>query len=209
MAFINTIPVAEADGSVRDMYARQEGAWGYVPDYAKVFCHRPEVMERWGRMLAAIKRPVDARRLELVTFAAAHELRNSSCTLAHGVALARIIDSDTVLAIARGKESDVLSEAEAAMVRFARRVASDASRITAGEVAALKEIHGFSDADVFDIVSIAAARAFFTKVLDALGSEPDLGFMKIERELRQALTVGRPISHRALERLQEEEARCA
>ena len=94
MAFIKTIPVAEAEGDVRDMYARQESAWGYVPDYAKVFCHRPEVMGRWGRMLAAIKRPVDARRLELVTFAAAHELRNSSCALAHGAALARIIDEE-------------------------------------------------------------------------------------------------------------------
>lgn len=209
MAFIKTIPVAESDGTVREMYARQESAWGYVPDYAKVFCHRPEVMERWGRMLAAIKRPVDDRRLELVTFAAAHELKNSSCSLAHGAKLARIIDKDTVIAIAQGRESEVLTEAEAAMVRFARRVASDASRITAGEVAALKEIHGFSDAEVFDIATIAAARAFFTKVLDALGSEPDLGFMKVEKDLRQALTVGRPISHRALEQLQKEEARCA
>jgi uncharacterized peroxidase-related enzyme len=209
MAFIKTIPVAESEGDVRDMYARQESAWGYVPDYAKVFCHRPEVMERWGGMLAAIKRPVDARRLELVTFAAAHELRNSSCALAHGAALARIIDEESVMAIAQGREGDVLNEADAAMVRFARRVASDASRITAGEVAALKEIHGFSDAEVFDVATIAAARAFFTKVLDALGSEPDLGFMKVERELRQALTVGRPISHRSLERLDQEQAKCA
>jgi uncharacterized peroxidase-related enzyme len=209
MAFIKTIPAAEADGKVKDMYARQEGAWGYVPDYAKVFCHRPEVMEGWGRMLAAIKRPVDMRRLELVTFAAAHELRNSSCSLAHGAALTRIIGQDAVLAVANGRESDVLTGAEVAMVRFARRVAKDASRITAGEVAALREIHGFSDAEVFDIATIAAARAFFTKVLDALGSEPDLGFMKIDKELRQPLTVGRPISHRALERLDEEEEKCA
>jgi uncharacterized peroxidase-related enzyme len=209
MAFINTIPVAEAKGTVRDMYARQQGAWGYVPDYARVFCHRPEVMERWGRMLAAIKRPVDARLLELVTFATAHELKNSSCSLAHGAALARIIDKDTVLAIAKGRESEVLSDAEAAMVRFARRVAGDASRITAGEVAALKQIHGYSDADIFDIVTIAAARAFFTKVLDALGSEPDLGFMKLDKDLRQTLTVGRPINHRALESLDEENAKCA
>jgi len=209
MAFINTIPVAQAKGTVRDMYARQEGAWGYVPDYAKVFSHRPEVMERWGRMLAAIKRPMDARRLELVTFAAAHTLKNSSCSLAHGAALARIIGRDTVLAVASGNENEVLSDAEAAIVRFARRVAQDASRITSGEVAALKEIHGFSDAEVFDIAAVAAARAFFTKVLDALGSEPDLGFMKIEKELRQPLTVGRPISHRALEQIDQGETQCA
>ena len=86
MAFINTISASDATDAVQAMYARQEGAWGYVPDYAKVFCHRPEVMARWGQMLAEIKRPVDSRRLELATFAAAHELRHSSCSLAHGAA---------------------------------------------------------------------------------------------------------------------------
>ena len=68
MAFIDTIPAGEATNEVRAMYERQEGEWGYVPDYAKVFCHHPEVMARWGRMLAEIKRRVDARRRELVTF---------------------------------------------------------------------------------------------------------------------------------------------
>ena len=46
MAFIKTVPTTEAQGDVLAMYERQEGEWGYVPDYAKVFCHRPEVMER-------------------------------------------------------------------------------------------------------------------------------------------------------------------
>ena len=100
MAFIQTISAAESDGDVRDMYERQEGAWGYVPSYAKVFSHRPEVMARWGRMLAEIKRPVDPRRLELVTFAAASELKHSSCSLAHGSALAKIIGKEAVIAIA-------------------------------------------------------------------------------------------------------------
>ena len=50
-----------------------------------------------------------------------------------------------------------------------------------------------------DIVAIASARCFFTKILDALGSEPDVAFMSIDKELRQKLTVGRPISHAKLE----------
>jgi uncharacterized peroxidase-related enzyme len=206
MPFIKTIPVAEADDDVLAMYSRQEDAWGYVPDYAKVFCHRPEVMARWGKMLAEIKRPVDPRRLELVTFAAAHELRHSSCCLAHGAVLARIIGADAVMAIADGREADVLTKAEVAMVKYARRVAKDASRITSGEVAALKEIHGFSDAEIFDIAAIAASRSFFTKVLDALGSEPDPEFMKLDGDFRRALTVGRPISCNEPERIGSERA---
>ena len=45
MAFIETTPPVEADGDVRDMYERQEAHYGYVPNYAKVFCHRPEIMK--------------------------------------------------------------------------------------------------------------------------------------------------------------------
>ena len=203
MAFIRTVPAEEASGDVLAMYERQAGFWGYLPDYAKVFSHRPEVMERWGRMLAAIKRPVDARRLELVTFVAAHELKHSGCSLAHGQKLADIIGRDAVLALANGQDSGVLSDAEKDIVRFARRIARDASRITSGEVEALREKHGLSDADIFDIAAIAASRSFFTKILDALGSEPDAGFMQMEDSLRRTLTVGRPIAAAAAEVLGE------
>lgn len=200
MAFIKTIPAAQAEGDVLAMYRRQEDAWGFVPDYAKVFCHRPEVMERWGRMLAAIKRPVDSRRLELVTFAVAHELRHSSCSLAHGKSLAQIIGEEAVIAIAKGQRSAVLTDAEYAMMAFARRIARDASAVTAREVEALRENHGFRDDEIFDIAAIAASRCFFTKLLDALGSEPDLPFTQLRDELRSNLTVGRPISSEPPER---------
>ncbi|MEM8815818.1 MAG: peroxidase [Pseudomonadota bacterium] len=202
MAFIKTIPAAEATDEVRAMYERQAGFWGYVPDYAKVFCHRPEVMERWGKMLAAVKRPVDPRRLELVTFAVAHELRHSGCSLAHGEKLAAIIGQEAVIAIANGEDRDVLSAAEVDIVRFARRIARDASRITSGEVEALRETHGLSDGEIFDIAAVAASRCFFTKLLDALGSEPDPGFMSLDDKLREALTVGRPIGAKAAEKIE-------
>jgi len=193
MAFIRTIGAAEAAGELRNMYARQEQAWGYVPDYAKVFCHRPELMGRWAMMLAEVKRYVEPRRLELATLAAAHELRHSPCSLAHGHALAKIIGREAVLAVVNGTECDELTAADRAIVEFARHVAKDASRITEGEVAALREVHGLTDAEIFDIAAVAASRAFFTKLLDAMGCEPDSPFMKLDDELRRALTVGRPI----------------
>jgi len=194
MPFIDTIPAAQASGEVRAMYERQQGAWGYVPDYARVFSHRPEVMARWGRMLAEINRPVEPRRMEMMTLAAALELGHSACSLAHGAALARLIGKDAVIAIARGEEHAEISAAEQAMIRFARRVARDAGAITADEVDALRSVHGLSDAEIFDITAIAASRSFFTKVLDALGTLPDQGFLQLDPDLREALTVGRPIS---------------
>lgn len=193
MSFINTIAPADAEGDVLEMYRRQQGYWGYVPSYAKVFCYRPEVMVRWGRLLAEIRRPVDDRRFELVTFAVAVELRHSACALAHGQKLAEMIGSESVIALARSEWPSSLTGTERAIVEFARNIANDASRITSGEIEALKVEHGLGDADIFDIAAIASARAFFTKTLDALGCEPDASFRLLDRELRQALTVGRPI----------------
>lgn len=181
------------------MYERQEDHWGYVPNYAKAFSHRPEVLARWGRLLAELRRPADDRRFELVTFAAALALRHSACALAHGQKLATLIGKDAVLRIAAGREADVLTAAEVAMLRFARAVALDASQIDAETVEALIREHGFSDEEVFDIAAIAAGRSFFTKLLDALGVEPDAAFMTVDDELRRALTVGRPISGKEAE----------
>ena len=53
--------------------------------------------------------------------------------------------------------------------------------------------HGLSDEDVLDVVLAAAARSFFSKTLDATGSEPDSAFNNLPETLRTALSVGRAI----------------
>jgi hypothetical protein len=163
-----------------------------VPNYAKSFSHRPEVLARWGRLLAELRRPLDDRTFELITFAAAHELKHSSCALAHGNALTPFFSNEEIVAIANQEAVDSVTEAEVEMMCFSRKVARDASTITADDVERLKS-HGLSDADVFDVAATAAGRAFFTKVLDAVGSLPDAGFKAIDADLRRHLAVGRPI----------------
>ena len=202
MPFIETTKPEHATESVADMYARQQAAWGYVPNYAKVFCHRPVVMARWGRLLAEIKRPMDRRTFELATFVAAHELRNTACTLAHGRALREFLSDEQIIAIAAGKLDGVLDDAEAALVRFERQIARDASKVTSGQVQALRNF-GYDDAEIFDIAVTAAGRAFFAKVLDALGVEPDAPFRSLEPSFRGPLAVGRPIDVREPARLPE------
>jgi hypothetical protein len=44
------------------------------------------------------------------------------------------------------------------------------------------------------VVAAAAARCFFSKTLDALGALGDPGYAELDPELRQALTLGRPIA---------------
>jgi uncharacterized peroxidase-related enzyme len=210
MTFIDTIPPQAATGVVAAMYRRQQGAWGYVPNYAKVFSHRPEVLARWGQLLAEIRRPLDARRFELVTFAAAHQLGHSACTLAHGRALREFFADDQIVAIAEGRVDGLLDAAEQALLRFARQVAADASQVTAEHVAELRDL-GWTDADIFDVAATAAGRAFFTKLLDALGVLADAPFLALAEPLRRALTVGRPIDASACDRMpiDEPEAQAA
>ena len=96
----------------------------------------------------------------------------------------------------------ILTEPERAMMDYAAAIATDASRITAGQVDALKQ-HGFTDAEIFDIAAIAAARAFLTKLMDALGAEPDSHWLETEEAFRNAMTRGRSIGFKPVERLPE------
>jgi uncharacterized peroxidase-related enzyme len=192
VSYIETIESADTHGELRAMYERQRAHYGYLPNYAKVFCYRPEIMGLWAQLQSGIKRNMDKRRFELVTFAAANALRSTLCSLAHGKLLTEFFSVPDVQAMARGEAPQSLSAAEAAMMEFGRQVARDASAVAAGDVQRLKQ-HGFTDAEIFDIAATAAARAFWTKVLDALGVEADAPFSAMSREFGEVLTVGRPI----------------
>ena len=66
--------------------------------------------------------------------------------------------------------------------------------------------HGLTDADIFDVAAIAAGRCFLTRLLDGLGVEPDKAWMSLDDNFRETLSIGRPISQRALEFLPSEDA---
>jgi uncharacterized peroxidase-related enzyme len=193
MAFIDTIPDAEVDDQVRAMYERQASFWGFVPNYAKVFCYRPEIMGLWAQLQAGIKKSMaDKRRYELVTFAAANALRSTLCSLAHGKTLTEFFPSEAVQAMARGEAPADLTAAEAEMMKFARKVGRDASSVTREDVLRLREL-GFSDAEVFDIAAAASARAFFSKLVESLGVTAEHSLLGLDQEFKRTMAVGRPV----------------
>lgn len=172
MAFIETISPEQAGPELTAMYQRQQAKYGYLPNYAKVFCYRPDTMKLWANLLAGIRGSESFQRnpkhFLLVTFAAARALKSESCMRAYRKMLGEYFSSTEVAAIAAGDTTAPLTEAEQAMMRFAEKVALDATTTTAEDVANLKQL-GLTDADIFDVVAAAAGRAFFTKVLDGLG----------------------------------------
>lgn len=194
MAFIRTIPPAEAQGRVREMYEESRQRFGYVPNWAQIFSLRPEVRDGWTALLKPIQSNMSVRAYELATLAAARALRSSYCALAHGSVLAdKVFDAPTVTAIMTDPHGSVLEPRERAMIAFAEKVVLNAERITAADTETLRA-HGYKDEEIFDVAAAAAARCFFSKLLDAMGTQADAAYNELEPDLREALTVGRPIA---------------
>lgn len=190
MAFVESIPEHE----VPEVCAADRGRFGYLPNFARVFAHRPAVYLGWKQLNGAIKEGMDERRYELATVAAARRLRSSYCSLAHGRVLAdRFHTAAEVAAIARDHRAAGLDEVDVAVMDLAEKVAGDATSVTQADIDRLREL-GLTDEDVVDVVLAAAVRCFFSKTLDALGVEPDHAYRELEPTLRDALTVGRPIA---------------
>jgi uncharacterized peroxidase-related enzyme len=189
VAFIDNVP----DDQAGALYEAEVARVGHVPNYARVFAHRPEVYTAWQQLNGAIKASIDLRRYELATLAAAANLRSSYCALAHGSVLAeRFFDPAAVRELVLDRASAGLEPVDLAVMEFAEKVVSDAASMSEDDVERLREL-GLSDADILDVALAAAARCFFSKTLDAVGTRPDAAYNELEPRLRDALTVGRPI----------------
>ncbi len=195
MAFIRTIPAADATGEVQEMY-EQERASGHVPNYAMAFSLRPAVWNAYRQLLVAIRGNMDPRRYELVSVAAAMVLESSYCSLAHGQILRdKILGAEQTAAFARDFQQAELTPAEKVMVAYVQKIARRAREVTQADMDELRG-HGFTDEEIFDIAAAASVRCFLAKLLDAVGTEPDAFYADMEPELRTSLTVGRDIEPR-------------
>ncbi len=196
MTFIETVPEAEATGAVTEIYDADREAFTNLPNFTQAFSLRPDVYAAWRHLNGAIKANMDLRRYELATVAAARRLRSSYCTLAHGsVLMAKFLEPTAVRALVHDFRTADLEPVDLAVMKLADKVADDATSITEADIDQLRSL-GLSDGEILDVVLAAAARCFFSKTLDALGVEPDAKYSELEPDLRDTLTVGRPIAER-------------
>jgi len=175
------------------MYDKFQDPPGTVPNYVKVFSLRPEMWNTYLQFIGNVRGDMDLRRYELVATTAALAVESSYCSLAHGQTLRdKALGAAQTEAFARNYAESELTPAEKAMVAYVRKIALRASAITQADIDELHG-HGFSDREILDIALAAAARCFFSKLLDAVGAEPDHHYTELEPGLRAALTVGRAI----------------
>jgi uncharacterized peroxidase-related enzyme len=195
MTFIETVDPAGATGAVAELYDADRTAFGRLPNFTQAFSLRPGAYRAWRQLNGAIKSEADLRRYELATLAAARRLRSSYCALAHGSVLAeQFMEPDAVRAAAIDYRAAGLDDVDVAVMDLADQVAADATAVTQADFDRLRSL-GLSDAEILDVVLAAAARCFFSKVLDALDARPDKEFADdLDPPLLAALTVGRPLA---------------
>ncbi len=194
MPFITAVSDDQATGAVAAMHEADRQAFGYLPNFTEAFSPRPGVYAAWRQLNGAIKANMDLRRYELATIAAARRLRSSYCTLAHGsVLLDKFLSADGLHAVVGDRDTNELDAVDVAVIALADKVALDATSVTQSDIDQLRSL-GLSDTDIFDVVLAAAARCFFSKALDGIGIQPDARYAQLDPELRDALTVGRPIA---------------
>jgi uncharacterized peroxidase-related enzyme len=193
--FIETEPEANATGPLAEFYQAQRNSWGFLPNFAAAFATRPDIAKAWNNLNGTIRDSMERRRYEIATIAAARTLRSTYCTAAHSMFLRdECGDDDAMRAIAADPSGATLGEQDRAVYEFAAAVAADASSITQSDVDRLRSA-GLSDGEIADVVFAAAARSFFTRVLDALGAQLDPETAnKFPADVRDAMIVGRPVA---------------
>jgi hypothetical protein len=96
-------------------------------------------------------------------------------------------------AIARDFRHAGLSDQEVAVMEFAEKLTLHAHTIRQEDVDKLRA-HGLRDEEILDVALAAAARNFWSKTLDALGTETDIQYLDLEPNVRKALQKGRPFA---------------
>jgi uncharacterized peroxidase-related enzyme len=196
MTFVETISEGDASAELTEMYDADRAGFGHLPNLTRAFSLRPGVYAAWRGLNAEIKAGMDLRRYELATIAAARRLRSSYCTLAHGsVLMDKFLEPDALASIVADHRAAGLDPVDVAVMDLADKVADDATSVSQADIDRLRSL-GLADAEIFDVIAAAAARCFFSKMLDGLGAEPDARYAELDPELRRALTVGRPIADR-------------
>jgi uncharacterized peroxidase-related enzyme len=188
MTIIRTVPEDEAEGEVAALYAEERESLGYLPSHSRVMAMNPAANRAFAALTGSVATPMGLRRYELVTLAAARGTGSWHCRLAHGVKALGAFDEEQLERIARDYADAGLSDAEVAMMRFAERVARDASSMTEADSLALREA-GFSDPEIVDIAIAAAARVYLGRMLQALAVEVDVP-ERLSEPLRAALVDG-------------------
>jgi len=181
------------DERVRARYEEVRSDMGYVMNYARAWGWIPEVEAtfRQARLALDATTGLSPRERALVVVASAATFTDAGCSLAWGKKLATLSDAETAATIVSGGDATTLTARERELVRWARRVVTDANATTRDHVGELRSV-GFGEREIVEATVLVAFRVAFAMVNDALGVLPDRELLQAAPDvLRNAVTFGR------------------
>jgi uncharacterized peroxidase-related enzyme len=178
MPFIEWIDEADAEGEVAvgyRAYFEKRPDRKKVAEIIKCFSHRPEFMQQvmdWSWKLHFCDGHLSERVKEMIATLVSGQNRCPYCMHSHAFFLSsQGATNDAVAAIGRGEiDAAPISEAEKALLRFAKKLTHESYRNTPGEIQKLRDA-GFSEPQIAEAVYITAMFAFFNRVANGFGLE--------------------------------------
>jgi transposase-like protein len=105
----------------------------------------------------------------------------------------QIFNAEQLEAIVRDYHNAGLEPQEVAIMEFAEKLTLHAHAVQNGDLETLRGF-GLADEEILDIILAASARNFWSKVMDATGTEADMRYLDLEPNIRKAMQKGRPFA---------------
>jgi len=188
-AFLADPPLTPAASACYDEALTEDG---YVANYLRIWSWRPDLLTSFAAPRAAVigESSLSPREVAVMVAATASARGDSYCALAWGENLAELSDEATAAGVVTGADTG-LSEREAALATWSRRVVRDPNGTTEADVEQLRQV-GFDDREIFEATTWIALRLAFSTINDALGAKPDRELAeRVPPLVREAVTFGR------------------
>jgi uncharacterized peroxidase-related enzyme len=193
LMFLHEPPASDAREAA---YDDDREADGYVNNHTRLWCWRPDLRAAFAALRSGVmgSSALTDRDWAVLVTATASELQDSYCSLAWGVRLADLTDDETAAGVLAAEPAHALSEREAALVDWARKVVRDPNATERADVDQLREL-GLGDREIFEATAFVAFRLAFSTINDALGALPDKQLAETApAPVRAAVDYGRPPS---------------
>ena len=105
----------------------------------------------------------------------------------------QIFGAEQLEAIVRDFRNAGLDPQEVAVMEFAEKITLHAHAIQKKDVDKLRE-NGLTDEEILDVTLAVSARNFWSKTMDAMGTEGDLKYLDLEPGIRKVMQKGRPFA---------------
>ncbi|KZE89968.1 carboxymuconolactone decarboxylase family protein [Microbacterium sp. TNHR37B] len=186
-------PATTSDPAVVEIYRSDVDEDGFVFSHTRAMAVNPEALAAFEALIHAIVPSIGVRTYELATLAAARAVGSPHCLLAHGRKALRAgaLTEDQLESIARRGDHPDLSDADRAVMTYARRLSVDPTTMTDADTQALRD-EGFDDRQIVDITLAAAARNYFSRALRALAVPVETELAGLSPRLRDALASVAP-----------------